>query len=127
MSQDSITIGDAELEIMKVIWKAGVPINSTSISEAVKDKGWKRTTISTFLARLVEKGALSAEKKGKLFYYTPLISARSYKKSQIKAMIKNLFDGSAGALAVSLFEDEKFTDKDLRELKAIFEDKENKL
>lgn len=62
MSKESISIGESELEIMKVIWRAGMPINSTTISEAVKDKGWKRTTIATFLARLVEKEAISAKK-----------------------------------------------------------------
>ena len=96
MSTGNINIGESELEIMKVIWRAGMPINSTTISEAVKEKGWKRTTIATFLVRLTEKGAISA----------------------------NLFDGSAGNLVAALFEEEQFSDKDIRELKAIFEDKE---
>ena len=43
MSTGNINIGESELEIMKVIWRAGMPINSTTISEAVKEKGWKRT------------------------------------------------------------------------------------
>lgn len=124
MLKESISIGESELEIMKVIWRAGMPINSTTISEAVKDKGWKRTTIATFLARLVEKEAISAKKIGKLLYYTPIITAKDYKKTQVKSLIKNLFDGSAGNLVASLFEEEQFSDKDIRELKAIFEDKE---
>ena len=60
-----INIGEAELEIMKVVWKSDEPIGSTAIGKAVEEKGWKRTTIATFLARLVEKGALSAERRGK--------------------------------------------------------------
>ena len=60
MSTENINIGAAELEIMKVVWKAPEPIGSTAIGTAVEDKGWKRTTIATLLARLVEKGAFGS-------------------------------------------------------------------
>ena len=63
----NINIGEAELEIMKVIWKAKKAMTSVEIGLAVEDKGWKKTTIATFLTRLSEKGALKAEKQGKLY------------------------------------------------------------
>ncbi len=40
-------------------------------------------------------------------------------------MIKNLFDGSAQNLGTSLFEEETFSEQDIKELKAIFEDAED--
>ena len=119
----NISIGDAELEIMKVIWKAKAPITSLDIGKEVEDKGWKKTTIATFLTRLVEKGALSADKQGKLYYYTPLITEKEYRKSQTKNLIKTLYNGSVRDFAVSFFEEQKLSDKDIQELKAIFEDK----
>ena len=122
----NINIGEAELEIMKGVWKADEPIGSAEIGKVVEEKGWKRTTIATFLARLVEKGALSAERRGKAWYYTPILTAKEYKKSQMKSLIKNLFDGSAENLVAALFEEEQFSEKDIRELKAIFEDKEGR-
>ena len=120
----NISIGDAELEIMKVIWKSKEPITSLDIGKEVEDKGWKKTTIATFLTRLVEKGALSANKQGKLYYYSPLISEKEYRKSQTKNLIKTLYNGSVREFAVSFFEEQKLSDKDIQELKAIFEDKE---
>lgn len=120
----NINLGEAELEIMKAVWGSDGPVGSSEIGLAVEEKGWKRTTIATFLARLVEKGALAAERRGKAWYYTPAITAKEYKKSQVKSLIKNLFDGSAENLVVSLFEEEQFSEKDIQELKAIFEKKE---
>lgn len=120
---NNISIGSAELEIMKVIWKAKEPITSLDIGKEVEDKGWKKTTIATFLTRLVEKGVLSADKQGKLYYYTPLISEKEYRKSQTKNLIKTLYNGSVREFAVSFFEEQKLSDKDIQELKAIFEDK----
>lgn len=120
----NISIGDAELEIMKVIWNAKFPITSLDIGKEVEDKGWKKTTIATFLTRLVEKGALSAEKNGKLYYYTPLITEKEYRKSQTKNLIKTLYNGSVRDFAVSFFEEQKLSEKDIKELMSIFEEKE---
>ena len=119
-----ISIGDAELEIMKVIWKAKCPVTSLDIGKEVEDKGWKKTTIATFLARLSEKGAILGEKQGKLYYYPPLISQKEYRKSQIKNLIANLYNGSVRDFAVSFFEEQKLSEEDIEELRAIFDDKE---
>lgn len=120
----NVSIGDSEFEIMKVVWGADEPIGSAAIGKAVEGKGWKRTTIATFLARLVEKGALAAEQRGKALYYTPLISEREYKKQRVSGIVKSLFDGSAKEMVAALFEDENFTDEDIEELKAVFDNKE---
>lgn len=120
----NISIGDAELEIMKVIWKAKESITSLDIGKEVEDKGWKKTTIATFLTRLVEKGALSADKQGKLYYYTPLVTEKEYRESQTKNLIKTLYNGSVRDFAVSFFEEQKLSNDDIKELRAIFEDKE---
>lgn len=119
----NISIGDAELEIMKVMWKAKEAVNSQYISEAVKNKGWKRTTILTFLTRLAEKGAISAEKRGKSYYYTAILSQREYRKSQTKKLIMSLYNGSMRDFAVSLFEEQSLSEEDINELKAILDDK----
>ena len=124
MAQRNINISEAELEVMKVIWNEKRPVTSLDICEAFETKGWKKTTIGTFLTRLVEKGALSAEKQGKLYYYTPLISQKDYRKSQTKNLISSLYGGSIKDFAVSLFEEQSISDEDLKELKAIFVDKE---
>lgn len=124
MCTKNINIGEAELEIMKVIWKADGPIGSSEIGKAVEEKGWKRTTIATFLVHLVDKGALNAEKRGKAWYYTPKLTEKEYKKTQIKNLVRNVFNGSARDVVASLFEEKALSDEDIEELRAIF-DKED--
>jgi len=119
-----ITIGESELEIMKVLWKAKEPITSVEISQAVAERGWKKTTIATFLTRLVEKGAVAANKQGKLYYYTPLLTAKAHRRAQTRHLIMSLYNGSVKDFAVSLFEEEKLSEGDIQELRALFEDKE---
>ena len=125
MSINNIVISEAELEIMKVLWNSKEPVTSLDIGEAVEAHGWKKTTIATFLARLTEKGAISAEKNGKLYYYSPLVDAKEYRKSKTKSLINNLYHGSLKEFAVALFQDNNLSEKDIAELRAIFEDKED--
>lgn len=122
MSTETITIAKAELEIMRVIWKAGEPICAADIGKIVEGKTWKRTTIATLLARLVEKGMLHTQRRGKALYYTARMSAREYKKAQALSLIQNVFGGSARDLIVSLAEENTLSEDDIRELKEIFKD-----
>lgn len=115
-------ISESELEIMKVLWNARGDVTTQYINKEVEEYGWKRTTISTFLTRLVEKKAVSAEKRGSVYYYTPLISQKEYRKAQTKNLIKSLYNGSIRELAVSLFTEEKLSEEDIKELRAMLDE-----
>lgn len=41
MSNEAITISDAELEIMKALWRGRAPMNTQAISSAVAHKAWQ--------------------------------------------------------------------------------------
>lgn len=123
MSTENISIAKAELEIMRVIWKAGEPITSTEIGTIVASRGWKRTTIATFLARLVEKGMLNTERRGRSLYYTAKVSSKEYKKGQARNLIQNVFGGSARDLIVSLAEEDTFSEEEIAELRDYFNDR----
>lgn len=124
MARKMLSISEAELEIMKILWKKGEPVNTQTINHEAAYKNWKRTTISTLLARLVEKGAVKAEKQGNSYFYTPLISAGAYRRSQTRQLIKNLYNGSAFDFAVSFFKDAALSEEDIRELRSIIDEKE---
>ena len=73
-------LGDAELEIMLAIWGAGEPVTSGVVSDALKGRrDWALPAVVTSLNRLVDKGFLASEKRGRVNLYTPLISEREYK------------------------------------------------
>ncbi|MBQ2911068.1 MAG: BlaI/MecI/CopY family transcriptional regulator [Clostridia bacterium] len=121
----NISIGEAELEIMKVLWSSAEPVTTADINAAVADKGWKRTTISTFLGRLAEKGAVVCEKKGNSYLYSPLITKSEYRRAQTQNLIASLYEGSVKDLAVSLFSEQTLSEEDVRELMVFLSEKED--
>lgn len=121
MSKENITgITEAELEIMKVLWKSDVPLSSYDICDRLKDKTWKYTTVSTLLSRLSEKGAVTYEKEGKSYFYTPLLDENAYKIRRTKNLIGKIYDGSVKNLVAALYENNEISDKDIEELKKMF-------
>ena len=72
-------ISDSELEVMRVLWRAGDALPVTEIRETLqKSRGWEATTVKTLVSRLVSKGVLRQEKRG-VFYYTPQITEKEYR------------------------------------------------
>lgn len=112
-------ISDSELEVMKVLWRAPEALPITAIRETLqREKGWEATTVKTLVSRLVAKGAVAQEKRG-VFYYSPLISKRAYKRWATDRLIHRLYDGSAQELVAALVRSDGLTAADLEELRAM--------
>ncbi len=75
-------ISESEWEVMKLLWKSS-PLTSEEIIQDLSTKhSWSAQTIKTFITRLTNKGVISYEKKGRIYYYYPLLSNDKYIKSE---------------------------------------------
>ena len=115
-----ITVSDAELEIMEVLWSAGRGLNAGEIRNILNEnKSWERTTVLTLINRLVKKGVVRQEKR-ELFYYLPCISREEYVREETKSFVNKFFKGSSRNLAAALVNNESLTKEDVEELRNYF-------
>ena len=113
-------ISDSELEVMKVLWRAGDALPVTVIREALqKSRGWEATTVKTLVNRLVSKGVILQEKRN-VFYYSPLISEAEYNSWATGDLIQRLYNGSARDLGAALVQSNGLTQADVEELSRMF-------
>ena len=120
-------LGDAELEIMLAVWAAGEAVTSGYVSEALRgSRDWALAAVVTSLNRLVDKGFLTSEKRGRVNYYTPLISEREYKTQESRGVLTKLFGGSVSGLAAALYDGDALSEKEIRELRAFLDGLEGK-
>ena len=112
-----ISITDAELNIMKILWQKG-PLTSSQIFAEMKDCGTgNRNTQKTLLLRLVNKGAVEYEELTKNSYiYAPLIKQEEYINDSRKSFLEKVFDGSAKEMMLNFVKEEAITKDDLQEL-----------
>ena len=114
-------ISDSEMEIMRALWQLGEPASAAQLSQALSGKGWKHTTLLTFLSRLAEKGAIAVSKEGRSNRYTPLISESDYKALETRDFLRQIHGGSVESLMASLCDSQRLTPQELRELAQWFE------
>lgn len=120
MEQDTISISGAELDIMKVLWAEKKPMTAQEISNVLAHKNWKYSTIATLCGRMVEKGTITYERRGRFFDYSPVVTHLEYQNLQTKNLVSRLYDGSAKNLVAALFENEALSETDIAELKKQF-------
>lgn len=118
-------LSDTEMELMEVIWECDPPVTSTELLGIFIQRGkeWKAQTISTFLSRLVDKGALEATRHGRTNKYAPILSPKDYKLAETQHVLDGLYQGSVKNLIAALYDGDKLSDEDIAELKQWFSEK----
>lgn len=118
-------ISEAEWEIMKLIWKSN-PITSEEIINLLSGRMmWSAQTIKTFITRLIKKEVIGFEKKGRVYYYYPLLSEEECIRSENETFLKKVYDGALNILFTKFLEEELSMDQ-IEELERILKDKKEK-
>jgi predicted transcriptional regulator len=112
---------DRELDIMNVLWDAG-GATATEVQQRLDDK-LAYNTVLTILRILEEKGYLRHEEEGRAFRYIPRVARKAAKASAVKRLVRKLFDGEAKLLATELVSNRALSDDDLRELRALLDER----
>ena len=112
-------ISEAEFEVMKIVWK-NAPVSTNDIADILTSQTkWSPKTVQTLIKRLVNKGALSYVKQGRLYVYTPLVDEKEYLSHQSHSFLKRFFDGNIASMCSAYLEDEKLTEQELAELRSL--------
>ena len=120
-------LGDAELEIMLAVWEAGEPVPSSYVQEKLRGRrDWALPSILTSLSRLVDKGFLSCQKRGKSNWYHPLVSEKDYKAAEGRGLIDRLYGGSFTGMVASLCNGRAIDEDDLAQLRRYLDTLEGK-
>ena len=112
-------ISEAELEVMKIIWKEA-PINTNEVTEKLcSASNWNPRTVHTFLKRLVDKKVITYEKKGRLFVYKSLVNENEYLQQENHSFLKRFYNGNISTMMTSFIDNNTLTQDEINELKEL--------
>ncbi len=117
---------EPEWLIMNALWEKH-PVKARDVVERLPSTvNWAYTTVKTMLDRLVEKKVVGKSKRGNVGLYEPLVSRRQARRTAMRIMLDQAFDGAFGPMIHFLVEDEKLSAEQRKELIKILSGKSRK-
>lgn len=113
----TISISEAESVVMKVLWLRNPISSETVVATLVGQQNWREPTIKTLLNRLLNKGAIRAEKDGRRFMYSPVLTHEQWLMQESKGLLDRLFEGRVAPLVAHFSRHGKLSKKDIADLK----------
>ena len=118
-----ISISESEWTVMKIIWSEP-PKTLQDILGSLKHTGWSTTTIQTYLARLVKKGALTTQRQGKGYLYYPAVSEEDCRLAESRNFLNRVYNGSLSQMVKGFVKSGSLSEDELSELKKLIAEQE---
>ena len=110
---------ESEMQVLSALWDRSPQTAADLTSRIGKINGWTQATVKTLLARLVQKGAVTAEADGRRYLYSPAIERADAVGEESQRFVDRLFGGRVSPLIAHLADREALTDTDIAEIEAL--------
>ena len=117
---------DLELQILKILWEKS-PRTVREVRDALAQQGrdLAHTSVITTLGTMVQKGQLQKlpPQEGKAFRFAPLLAHEDVSSGMLGDLVSRVFDGSAEAVMLSLFDVTDLDESELARLRTLLNKK----
>lgn len=115
-------LGEAELEIMQVIWDSEHPVTSNYILKELQGRRrWQLSTLMTSLTRLSDKGFVHCDRSTGSNLYTSVILEEEYKAKASSHFLEKLYNNSIQNMIATLYNNKTIKNLDIEELRSFLD------
>lgn len=112
-------ITEAESVVMEVLWRRS-PLPTEAVVAALQsEQRWQEGTVKALLNRLLRKRVIHADKDGRRFLYSPVVSRDKWLLAESKGLLDRLFAGRIAPLAAHFIRHGELTKRDIADLKRL--------
>lgn len=117
-------LSENEWYIMQVLWEK----SSASLRELCdalsESKGWTKHAISSFLKRMLEKGAISVDESGKVKNYIAVWNRDETILEETQSIMERVYRGDLLLMVSNAVKEQKLTKEEIEELKSMLDSME---
>jgi predicted transcriptional regulator len=113
----SITLTQAELRLMKILWERGESTVAEMADAIPADETLAYNSVLTTIRILETKGYVSHRQEGRAFLYSTSIGEMEASRSEVRHVLQRFFGNSRERLLLSLLGDDEIGPEELRRLK----------
>ena len=108
-------LSPSEWRVMECLWTG--PKTLMELVRELKDSaGWSKSTVTTMVRRMEEKGLIGHETQGRAKVFQALLAREDAAAAEPDSLLERAFHGSVGLLVSSLVERSSLTEADIEEL-----------
>jgi predicted transcriptional regulator len=113
----SNTLTEAELRLMKILWRRGESAVNDLVAGLPDGEQLAYNSVLTTIRILEQKGYVTHRQEGRAFLYRPAIAEDEASRSEVKHVLSRFFGNSRERLLLSLLGDEDLSPDELARLK----------
>ena len=110
---------DSEMHVLSALWEDAPQTAAELTARIGKLNGWTQATVKTLLARLVQKGAVTAEADGRRYLYRPAVDRAEAVGDESQRFVDRLFGGRVSPLIAHLAQREALSEAGIAEIEAL--------
>jgi len=115
----SLTLTEAELPIMEVLWDKGVATVGEVAEGLSKDRAVAYNTVLTLMRILERKGYVQHTKDGRAFVYQPVVDRGEASRTAVRQLLNRFFNDSPELLVLNLLHDEAMDEQEIERLRGL--------
>jgi predicted transcriptional regulator len=117
----SITLTEAELRIMKLLWVRGESAVSDLVAAMPDHEPLAYNSVLTTIRILEKKGYVIHRQDGRAFVYEACVAEHEAGRSEVRHMLSRFFGNSRERLLLSMLVDDEVTPAGLQRLREMIE------
>lgn len=117
------TVTHSEWPIMELLWEAPRTLMEL-VSELSRQTGWSKSTVTTMVRRMDDKGLITYRTEGRTKIFSPAVSREDVTAQETDSLLRRAYRGSVGLLVSAMAQRNDLTKEDISELYAILKEAE---
>jgi BlaI family transcriptional regulator, penicillinase repressor len=119
--KQSVTLTDAELRIMNVLWQTGEGTVQQVLDALPGKLALAYNSVLTTIRVLENKGYVKHVKDGRAHVYVPVVQRQEASRSEIRHLVNRFFKNSHEQLVLNILEERGIDPDELRRLRQMLE------
>lgn len=118
-------LSEMEYELMQIFWAKAEPLSFPQVVTICNEENghqWAKTTIHTFLSRMVAKGVLRVENGRKKHIYTAMVSFDDLETSYALSFLRSSYDGSLAHFFKAVIRGMKIPEVEAAEIRTLLDE-----
>ena len=116
MDTNKIMLQPSEWIIMEKLWEVQPKTLMQLYHELKVEPGWSKSTVTTLLGRMVDKGILYYEDGGKAKQYYPKVNRDDAAITETESLLERVYKGSVSMMMSTLIRNNNISEADMEEL-----------